>query len=208
MHLLVNQALRPSFLHGRLGGNSRMAVAPLSLTTGMGCHEGIAKKNSLSRTSAFLHSRLERSHKSPQPLLRAHFSAHSQRTFIGKRSKSLYFLGHRLSLRPANRLSAHKDASRPLRVSLERLRDKLTEHFSSRVQFDEQGQLRNHARIERSLTPWLSWAKGAGIALPQTPLFGRGHSQTAPENKQRGLIWDDITFYPMDSPAGKSPEEN
>jgi len=204
MHLLVNQALRTCPLLRRLGGNPRMAVAPLSLTTRMGCHEGIAKKNALSRTSAFPHSGLERSYKSPQPLSRAHFGAHAQRTFIGKRSKSLYFLGHRISLRLANRLSLHKDASQPLRVSLERLEGKLTAHFSSCVQFYEQGQLRNLARIERYLTPWLSWAQGTGIALPDSPLFGRGNSQTTPENRQRDLLWDDITLYPMDEPVGKN----
>ena len=76
------------------------------------------------------------------------------------------------------------DVTKPSRAAQERLKGKLTEHFSSCVQFDEQGQLRNLARIERYLTPWLSWAKGAGIALPESPLFGRGNCQTTTENRQ------------------------
>ena len=76
------------------------------------------------------------------------------------------------------------DVTKPSRASQERLKGKLTEHFSSCVQFYEQSQLLNLARIERYLKHWLSWAKGAGIALPDSPLFGRGNCQTAPENRQ------------------------
>jgi hypothetical protein len=104
-----------------------------------------------------------------QTLSQLDLVAHPQKTFIGKVSKGFDFLG--VDYAPASIADTEHPtayATQPSTVSLDRLRAKLTEHFSSCVQFYEQGQLRNLARIERYLTHWLSWAKGAGIALPDS----------------------------------------
>ena len=69
-------------------------------------------------------------------------------------------------------------------AALSFLKGKLTELFISCVQFYEQVQLRNLARIEHYLTHWLSWAKGAGIAQADSLLFGIGNSLTTKENMQ------------------------
>jgi len=142
------------------------------------------KKDALFATNPCPRSGYERFHKSQLDLV-----TDPEKTFIGKLSRCSPATNH------------------PSKVSLERLKGKLSEHFSSFVQFDEQGHLQDLARIERYLKSWLSWAKGAGIALPNFPLFGRGNGQTTPENRQRDLLCDDITFYPMESPVGESTKK-
>lgn len=134
-------------------------------------HDGRSqKKYALFAADTCPRSGFERFHKPQLDLV-----THPQKTFIGKVSKGFDFLGvdHLPASNPQGVIHKSQITVHPSRVSLERLKGKLTEHFSSCVQFYEQGQLRNLARIERYLTHWLSWAQGAGITLLDSPLSGR-----------------------------------